>query len=203
MNAPKTLSAGEIARLLEALLCKSGTTAQVRKGIRNHAIALLMLEAGLRVSEAAGLKVSDLIFDGQPVTSLVVRQEIAKNHKERIIPVSARLSEALKEMLMFHWSPVLPSAGAFAFTSGRSASPIVRRHVHRIISDAALASLGRTVYPHMLRHTFASRAMRVTSIRTVQELLGHKNISSTQIYTHPNEQDKHEAIQRMDLEDSR
>ncbi|GAH69734.1 unnamed protein product, partial [marine sediment metagenome] len=53
-------------------------------------------------------------------------------------------------------------------------------------------------HPHMLRHTFASKLMRVTSMRTVQELLGHSSITSTQIYTHPNEDDKKKAIKGLD-----
>ncbi len=199
MNAPKTLTADECRLLLEALLSKHGTTSQVRKGIRNHAIALVMLDAGLRVSEVVGLKVSDLMFNGLPVTSLVVRPEIGKNHQERQIPIGSRLSVALKEMDLFYWSPVLPNSEASAFTAGNSLKPLVRRQVGRIINYASSAAFGRAVNPHVLRHTFASRLMRVTNIRTVQELLGHKNISSTQIYTHPNEQDKHQAIEKMDL----
>lgn len=201
-NAPKTLTADECLLLLEALLARHGTTSQVRRGLRNHAIALVILDAGLRSSEVAGLKVADLIFNGQPVTSLVVRSEIAKNKKERQIPIGSRLSEALVDMLLHFWSPVLPNSGAFAFTSGRGNRPIGRRQVHRIISAAAIAAFGRSVYPHILRHTFASRLMRVTNIRTVQELLGHKNVSSTQIYTHPNEQDKKQAIENMECEES-
>ena len=202
MSAPKTLTNDECNLLLEALLFRDGTPIQNRRGIRNRCIGLILLDAGLRTSEVVGLKVEDLIFKGKPVTSLVLRSEIAKNKKERQIPIGSRLSEALKQMDLFYWSPVVANSGAFAFTSGRGNKPICRRQVHRIISAAAVAAFGRSVYPHILRHTFASRLMRVTSIRTVQELLGHKNLSSTQIYTHPNEQDKHQAIQNMDLQDA-
>ncbi len=202
MNAPKTLTVDEIRLLLEALLIPHGTSSQVRRGIRNHAIALFMLDAGLRVSEVIGLEVADLLFNGSPVTSLIVRPEISKNHQERQIPIGSRLSNALKEMDLFYWSPVLQNTRAFAFTAGHSLKPLDRRQVHRIIGSASSAAFGRSVNPHVLRHTFASRLMRVTNMRTVQELLGHKNITSTQIYTHPNEQDKHQAIDKMNREDS-
>ena len=201
-KTPKTLTIDACNLLLEALKVPDGTPIQVRRGIRNHCIALVMLDAGLRASELTGLLVTDLLFNGSPVTSLVVRPEIAKNKKERQIPIGSRLSEALKEMLLFYWSPVFPNSNAFAFTAGQSLKPLTRRQVHRIISSAAISALGRSVNPHVLRHTFASRLMRVTNIRTVQELLGHKNVTSTQIYTHPNEQDKLKAIENMDLVDS-
>ncbi|KKN05287.1 hypothetical protein LCGC14_1088780 [marine sediment metagenome] len=200
MTAPKTLTVDECNLLLESLRFRNGTPGQARRGIRNRCIALLMLDAGLRTSEVVGLKVADLLFNGQPVTSVVVRPEIAKNHLERQIPIGTRLSEALKEMDALYWSKVLPASNAFAFASTRTGEPIVRRQVHRIISSAANAAFGRSVNPHVLRHTFATICMRVTNIRTVQELLGHKNVSSTQIYTHPNEQDKHDAIEKMELE---
>jgi len=197
-RTPKTLTADECYLLLEALRFRNGTSNQTHKGIRNHCIALIILDAGLRTSEVAALKVADLIFKDLPVTSLVVRPEIAKNHHERQIPIGSRLSAALKDMYRTYWSLDLQNSEAFAFTAGQSTRPIVARQVHRIISYAAIRGLGRSICPYVLRHTFASRLMRVTNIRTVQELLGHKNIASTQIYTHPNEQDKHDAIENMD-----
>ena len=197
-GTPKTLTTVECHRLLDALLFKDGTLTQVHRGIRNYAIALLLLDAGLRVSESIGLNVTDLVFNTAPVTSLLVRPEIAKNHKERQIPISTRLSEAISQMNKYYWSPLPSNVQHRAFYSGPSDRSLTRRQVHRIITSAALLSLGRSVHPHILRHTFASRLMRVTDMRTVQELLGHSNITSTQIYTHPNAEDKHKAIENMD-----
>lgn len=197
-EAPKTLTTDECNRLLEALRNADGTSNQVRRGIRNYTFALVMLDAGLRVSEVTGLDVTDLWFNNAPVTSVLVRPEIAKNHKERIIAISTRLSEAISQMFMAYWSDHYKNVQQKAFTSGRSGRALTTRQVRRIISIAAIRSLGRSVHPHVLRHTFASKLMRVTNIRTVQELLGHKHITSTEIYTHPNEQDKHKAIENMD-----
>ncbi len=196
--APKTLTIDECNRLLNVLRKTDGTENQVRRGIRNYTLALVMLDAGLRVSEATGLNVTDLIFNNAPVTSVLVRQEIAKNHEERTIAVSARLSEALKKMNESFWSRGPANVQHKAFYANVPDKPLTRRQAYQIISSAASAALGRSVHPHVLRHTFASRLMRVTDMRTVQELLGHKNITSTQIYTHPNEQDKHKAIENMD-----
>jgi integrase/recombinase XerC len=196
--APKTLTAEECHRLLDNLLFKDGTLTQVRRGIRNYTFALVMLDAGLRVKEVTGLEVSDLIFNSAPVASLLVRPEIAKNHEERIIAISTRLSEAICQMNKHFWSRGPANVRHRAFTSGRSRRPLTTRQVRRIISIASIRSIGRSVHPHILRHTFASKLMRVTNMRTVQELLGHKNLSSTQIYTHPNEQDKHKAIENME-----
>jgi len=201
MITPKTLTRDECHRLLDILRSTDGTPAQARRGIRNYTLALVMLDAGLRVSEVTGLEVADLWFNNAPVTSVLVRQEIAKNHQERIIAVSARLSDAISQMFLAYWSDHYKNWQHRAFPSNVPNKPLTRRQVHRIISYAAISALGRPVNPHVLRHTFASRLMRVTDMRTVQELLGHKNLASTQIYTHPNEQDKHKAIQNMDRTD--
>jgi len=202
MSTPKTLTTEQCHRLLDILQITDGTPKQVRRGIRNHTLALTMLDAGLRVSEAIGLEIADLIFNNAPVSSLLVRPEIAKNHKERTVPVTTRLCEAISQMFMAYWSDHYQNGQHKAFTSGRSDKSLTRRQVYKIISSAAITALGRSVHPHVLRHTFASRLMRVTNMRTVQELLGHSNIASTQIYTHPNEEDKHQAIEKMDRTDT-
>jgi len=101
-------------------------------------------------------------------------------------------------MQLSHWSIFASSVDHPAFYSVQPGQPLSERHVQRIISSASVKAFGRSINPHVLRHTFGTRLMRVTDMRTVQELLGHKSLASTQIYTHPNEQDKHKAIQNMD-----
>lgn len=199
-NAPKTLNVTEQQQLLEALLSRDSPNKSFRKGIRNYLIGCLLLEAGLRVGEVVALKMSDLYFNKIPVTNLIVRPEIAKNHKERSVPVSTRLKDALAKYISEHHRLASQPLSHYALTVSLSQIPITTRQVERIINKAGLEALGRPVHPHMLRHTFASKLMRVTDMRTVQELLGHKHISTTQIYTHPNEDDKKKAIGNMDVQ---
>lgn len=197
-SAPKTLNVEEQQQLLDALLDKDKPNKSFRKGIRNYLLGCLMLEAGLRVGEVVKLEMQDLLFKDVPVKSLVVRSEVAKNHKERIVPVSSKLSQAIFDYRESNgWFDDMPASHK-AFTAFISDKPITTRQVERVLFTAGLVALNRPVNPHMLRHTFASKLMRVTDMRTVQELLGHSNISTTQIYTHPNEDDKKKAIGNMD-----
>jgi len=198
MATPKTLTTFEAQRLLMYLEKSYDTKPQEHKCTRNHTIALLMLDAGLRVGEVVQLRIADLYFNSLPVTSIIIRPEIAKNKTERIIPVSQRLSEALKKMHECFWTdyPMIPDDWVFIVSN--NSYPLTTRQVERIIRAAAMKALGRPVHPHVLRHTFASNLMRVTDMRTVQELLGHKQMSSTQIYTHPNSEDKVKAIACLD-----
>lgn len=195
---PKTLNVTDQQKLLDALLKNSSPAKTHLKGIRNYLMACLMLDAGLRVGELVQVRVVDLWFQDSPVTSLVVRQSIAKNHRERIIPVSARLNITIKK---YHTECYIPDETLYdslAFFTTCPHIPLTTRQVENIINSAAMKSLGRPVNPHMLRHTFASQLMRVTNMRTVQELLGHNHVTSTQIYTHPNEEDKRKAIETLD-----
>lgn len=197
-RTPKTLDVTDQQKLLEALLKIGSPSKTNRKGIRNYLIGCLMLDAGLRVGEVVKLGVADMWFKDSPVTSLVVQQTIAKNHRERIIPVSARLNLAIGHMYFAWWHNNLTSLTNYAFFTSNPGKTISTRQVENIIKSAAMKSLGRPVNPHMLRHTYASQLMRVTSMRTVQELLGHNHITSTQVYTHPNEEDKKKAM--LDVE---
>lgn len=197
-KAPKTLNTTEQHQLLEALLEKNAPHKSFRKGIRNYLIGCLMLEAGLRVGEVVALEMSHLYFNGKPVQTLVLTGKITKNHKERIVPISTRLKAAIEEYWDEHpWMEGAGSACSVWHGVTRS-STITTRQVERIINRAGYKAFGRPVHPHMLRHTFATKLMRVTDMRTVQELLGHSSMGSTQIYTHPNEQDKKNAIEQLD-----
>ncbi len=193
-TTPKTLTITECHQLLDALLYKQGTQKQLRKGIRNYTMALLMLEAGLRVGEVVQLRARDLYFNCQPVESIIIRPEIAKNKRERTVPVSTRLSDALKEHAGYCGSFNNLFYDRFVFEHRLGETPLTTRQVERIIRAAAMKSLGRPVHPHMLRHTFASKLMRIANARIVQELLGHTQMSSTQIYMSPNNDDLKKAI---------
>lgn len=196
--APKTLTVTECHQLLDALLCKDGTKNQFRKGIRNYLMALLMLDAGLRVGEVVRLKTTDIWFAGGPVRTITIGSDIAEKDCTRDIPVSSRLSDAIAETHKTVWTGGECLFGEHAFFVNNGSKPLTTRQVERIIRKAALKCLGRPVHPHVLRHTFASRLMRKTNARVVQELLGHKNLASTQIYTHPNGEDLKEAIDMID-----
>lgn len=195
---PKTLTVTECHQLLDALMPKECTHKQHIKAIRNHTMALLMLDAGLRVGEVVSLTQQDLTYPTPPIQSLTLQSHQTKNKRERTIPLSSRLQSALDEMDKKWWWPTGRLLHYYAFYRTDAKMHITTRQVERIIRRAALKSIGRPIHPHILRHTFASRLMRKVNIRIVQELLGHTRLSSTQIYTHPSQDDLKKAIESVD-----
>lgn len=195
---PETLTVLEAEKLLDFLLCDKGTFAQKLKGIRNYTIGLLMLDAGLRVGEVCSLLKSQLLFNNEPVNSVVVLPSNSKNGEGRTIPTSQRIRKAIRTWSENFWEHYCIPDHCPAFGNPATHTPITTRQIERIFFEAGLKAIGRKVNPHMLRHTFATRLMRTCSIRVVQQLLGHKQLSSTQIYTHPGMDDLQEAITSLE-----
>lgn len=196
-RAVKTLTDQEVKDLLNFIRFEQAGYSSSRSRARNCLIATLMLDAGLRVGEVVQITLSDLVINNAPVTMLHVRDEIAKRKAGRWIPVSQRLKDAIEIAQQWCFIYFQQNPNHFAFTTTTRRQVLTIRQVQRIISAAGQTALSRKIHPHMLRHTFASRLMRVTNSRVVQELLGHKNLSSTQIYTHPNNTDLTNAINQL------
>lgn len=165
---------------------------------RNLLICLLLLDAGLRVGELVQLKVSDVWFELRPVYTLELQPETTKTKVSRMIPLSERTRQAITEYSKSRPHFFSTEPGKPIFGRGYPNDHISPRQVERIIRKAGQGALGIPVHPHMLRHTFATRLMQKTNIRVVQALLGHKSLQSTQIYTHPNDQDLKKAIDSME-----
>lgn len=184
---PKTLTTEEQTKLIDALPNR-----------RNQLMACLMLDAGLRVGEVVHLLQTDLVISDKPVTVLRLSKEDTKNKRERMIPLSVRIRHLIEVMHDFVWNHFDYDPANYAFYIYGPEKPITTRQVQRIIKSASLSALGRSIHPHMLRHTFATRLMQSSNIRVVQELLGHRDIRSTQIYTHPNHEDLTKAIAKLE-----
>jgi len=166
---------------------------------RNHAIIATMLQTGVRVGELVGLIFDDLLIGGRFKNALTVRGEISKSKREREIPISKRLKDVLQEYITWYQNrniAIKPDDPLFQQSNKvQSLSP---RQVERIIAKLSKEAIGRKIHPHLLRHTFATNMMRVADIRIVQEILGHTNIASTQIYTHPNNVDLSKAVDKLE-----
>ena len=199
-ESPTTLETEDCEKLLDTLLTNDRTPKKKLKAVRNHCMALLMLDAGLRVGELVSLRLADLYFNSVPVRSIHIKPNMTKNKVEHSIPVSSRLAESLRQYFSHWFLCDLVNNDSFAFFSGSEDRPLTTRQVERIIRAAGWKAFGRPVHPHVLRHTYASRLMRVTNSSTVQQLLGHKYLSSTQVYCHPNEDDKRQAIESASLQ---
>jgi len=191
---PKILLAPDLVKFLNYIKNDHHTERQKIMCVRNYAMACLMVEAGLRVGEVVKVRIEHLWFSYKPVTNLIVTSDIAKNHKQREIPVSERLCGSILDLHESFWTIDNRISACNAFSASAESPSLSSRQVERIFNRAGMNSIGRPVNPHMLRHTFATRLMKVTDMRTVQMLLGHSNLSSTQVYTHPNGEEMRKAI---------
>jgi len=198
METPQTLTRPDVQALTSWLATHNPKYGGNFAKWRNHGLIVFMLETGLRVGELVRLVMSDVWFHDQPVRTVIVRAEIAKTHIAREIPVSQSLRREIILMTMECWGRILFDPAAWLWTRSVRPQPLTTRSVEAIVRKAGLAALGRPVNPHMLRHTFASEMMRVTNARIVQELLGHADLRSTQVYCHPNGDDLAAAIAAKD-----
>jgi len=198
---PKTLTRAECSLLLDQLQKHTGTDSSRMRSARNYTIVLLMLDAGLRIGEVLNLRVGDLIIEGKPVMSLVISDKISKCLDERTLPLTHRLHESLYRLKDYYFYPRNKNHLDWAFTNEGSKKVLNRRSVSDFLSGAAQLSIQRHIHPHMLRHTFATRIVRKSSTATAQLLLGHRYLSSTQIYCHPDQQDLKEAVEQLNKEE--
>lgn len=171
---PDTLSRDEVARLLE-----SPDTAHALYW-RDRAILEMLYGSGLRVSELTGLGLMDV--DAEEGVVLV----FGKGSKERLVPLGGAAGRALDRYLREVRPGLERGKGRGRIFLNARGTPISRTSVWTLVKRAAeRAGLGKTISPHTLRHSFATHLLEGgADLAAVQELLGHADISTTQIYTH-------------------
>ena len=172
-RAPDVLSGSEVQRLLVAR----------DTDIKHRAMFSLLYGAGLRVSELLALTVADI--DSQ---RMVVHVRDTKNRYDRIVPLSPRMLKTLR----VYWQARRPQ-GPLLFPAPDGTRQLTRDAVrHAVCSAARRAGITKKVYPHLLRHAFATHMLELgADLRTVQILLGHRSLSSTTRYMHLTEARRH------------
>ncbi len=176
---PKVLSEEDIEKLISQPSAKAPT------GIRNKAIIGTLAYAGLRATELINLKVSDIDLKESWIH--------IKGGKtgDRDVPISPKL-----EPYLIAWNNIRPKHSRYFFTTLKG-TQISGRYLRDMVKREAVAvGLGKWIHPHTLRHSFATHILKRNDINTpdLQHLLGHKYLSSTQIYTHIEPKDLHKKI---------
>jgi integrase/recombinase XerD len=171
---PKTLSPGEAERLIDAA---KGTQP---RNLRDQALVELMYGAGLRVSEAVGLEKSGVDLDDRLV------RVTGKGGKERVVPIGRHAADAVRRYLA-RGRPYLDRRHRPELFLNAKGGPLTRAGAFLILRRLAeVAGLDPTrVHPHILRHSFATHLLEGgADLRSVQEMLGHADLSTTELYTH-------------------
>jgi integrase/recombinase XerD len=183
---PKILSIAEVDRLLAAARARTSTTTgqERRRALRLHALLETLYATGLRVSELVALPRSVLTGDGRVLTVK------GKGGRERMVPLNRAASEALERFIAALGASREDAARApeaWLFASRSASGHLTRQRLAQELKEVA-AEAGidpERVSPHVLRHAFASHLLdRGADLRSLQQLLGHADISTTQIYTH-------------------
>lgn len=170
---PKVLNTSEVDKLLDIELLNDFD-------FRNKAMLELMYACGLRVSELVNLKITDLDLENNVV------KIFGKGSKERIIPIGDYATVALKIYISEHRNNMLKNKASNILFLNNHGNPLTRVGFFKILKAIALkANIKKGFSPHTLRHSFATHLLdNGADLRSIQELLGHSSISTTQIYTH-------------------
>lgn len=167
---PRTLDVDRAGQLLDQL------PADTVLEVRDRAMLELLYSSGLRLSELTGLDLPALDLAAGQVRVL------GKGGKQRDLPVGSKARAALQDWLAVRGQLARDTPALFVGERGARIHPSV---VRQRLKQAGQLELGQHLHPHMLRHSFASHLLESSQdLRAVQELLGHANISTTQIYTH-------------------
>lgn len=172
---PAVLSVDEIDKILEA------PDTETTLGRRDKAVLELMYSSGLRVSELINLKLSDLFFNDEVVRVL------GKGSKQRIVPLGSSAIKWCKEYIIKSRTVLENKAKSqnYVFLNSRG-TKLSRMGIWKIVDTyTKAAEIQKEVHPHTFRHSFATHLLEGgADLRAVQEMLGHADISTTQIYTH-------------------
>jgi integrase/recombinase XerD len=179
---PRSLSLGEVERLIDAA---NGTTP---RSLRDRALVELLYGGGLRVSEAVGLERSAVDLEARSVRCL------GKGDKERVVPLGTQAVEALRRYLA-RGRPYLDRRHRPELFLNAQGGPLTRAGAFLIVRRlAAHAGLDpERVHPHLLRHSFATHLLEGgADLRSVQEMLGHADLGTTEVYTHVSDRRRRE-----------
>jgi integrase/recombinase XerD len=171
---PETMNELQVDRLLD------GIATNAPRGLRDRAMLELLYASGLRVSELVNAKLENLDLDTRIV------RVTGKGNKTRLVPVGSKACDAIRLYLdRERPSLVGKRTGSEIFLSSRGTKLTTVRVWQIVKQSAKNAGLDLNVYPHLLRHSFATHLLsNGADLRIIQELLGHADISTTQIYTH-------------------
>lgn len=171
---PETLSLNEV----DALLAQPDHRRP--QGIRDRAIMETMYATGMRVSEAVNLKMAAVNLE------VGFLRCIGKGNKERVIPLGRKAIQSIRRYLEAGRPRLLKQRESDCLFVSRMGPRISRQSFWKLIKKyARMAGIKKSIRPHLLRHSFATHLLeRGADLRSVQEMLGHANISTTQIYTH-------------------
>ncbi len=173
---PKQLYVDEIEAMFDSIDCKTVI------GMRNYCLLEMLYDTGMRVSEICNLELSNVDF------SLHYIKVFGKGKKERIVPMIDPLESAIRDYLAFSRSILITKAQVRSnnFFLNHRGGPLTPRGVRVILDEITSNTSDKIkVHPHMIRHSFATHLLNGgADLRSVQSLLGHVNLSTTQIYTH-------------------
>lgn len=170
---PKVLTENEVQRLMSA------PDVSTDRGLRDHAMILLLYSSGLRVSELTELQMSHINVEAGFV------RVTGKGDKTRVVPIASVALEAVRAWVRQARPRFARPGDGHVFLSNRK-NAITRQGVWKLLAKyARVAGISKTVSPHTLRHSFATHLLRGgADLRSVQSMLGHKDISTTEVYTH-------------------
>ena len=167
--------------------------------IRNRALFMLGVSTGGRISELLGLQIGDVYQNRAPVTDLLFDKSIVKGKEHsRAVPVNSDGRQAIDDLIKWHRS-IAKARPLFPSRNGQGNSRMSRRAAHDVLKTAfESAGLNGKLASHSLRKSFAQRLYdRTSDIYAVQEMLGHKNIATTQKYLGVNYQNVRDAVEAM------
>jgi len=175
---PKALAREEVETMLRANISQSKGKGSEALAVRNRAMLEVFYAGALRVSEIISLKIEDVKLD---MGYVLVR---GKGDKERIVPLGRTAQESLAQYLREARPKLTAGKSSPLLFIARGAKKLTRQRVWQMVG-AASSSAGRHASPHMLRHSCATHMVENgADLRTVQTILGHADISTTQVYTH-------------------
>lgn len=174
---PKSLSRDEVESTLAAAQPRNDTARAQALAVRDRAVLELLYAGGVRVSEVADARLEDLKLD---MGYILVR---GKGDKERMVPLGVPAQKALQQYLRNSREVITKKRSSPLLFLGTGARRLTRQRVWQLVGAASAS--GRHASPHMLRHSCATHMVENgADLRTVQTILGHADISTTQIYTH-------------------
>ena len=174
LSLPKFLTVEEVSALLDVPDTRNS------RGLRNSAMMEIMYGSGLRVSELISLKLQDVNLDANFV------RVMGKGSKERIIPFGSHASTITRKWIKEGRQALLNKISTQYLFFARAGKPMTRQGFWKILKKyGPMANLSKNITPHILRHSFATHLLEGgADLRSVQTMLGHSDISTTQIYTH-------------------